>query len=116
MGITKQSYRSVVHESRSPTLVRAARLFFFGGSRTSSSALGAPPRSATEDEVLRLPNGFSSTLATLAAGVKGGSMIRSRLAGTTGVTAGDTTLGRDEVVTEGVDIGVATVEFAKGTE
>ena len=67
--------------------------------------------------MLKPPKGISSILATLAAGVNGGSMIRSRLAGTTsGVTAGDTMLGRDDVVTEGVDIGVATAEFDKGTE
>lgn len=113
------------YDSRSPTRVKAARRFFLGGSLIPSSVL-----SRGIAEVISNPEGGNSPAllalippdispSTLAAGVSGGRGSRGGkglFIGTVGVTMGEITVGNDVVVSEGVDMGVATAELVRGSE
>jgi len=113
------------HEGASATRVSAARRFFLGGSCTPSSPEVPGPTLLSElralwevdgpspAELVAYPlNMFSSTLA---AGVSGGSA--GLFMGTTGCEiAPMLILGKADTGMEGVDIGVATVEFVRGKE
>ena len=96
-------------QETSPTRTRAARRFFFGGSRVAPDDEEELEGTVAGGSPVDGPWGFSSTLA---AGVKGGSAIL--FIGTTGVNAGEME-GSATDCTDGVEEGVAMVE-ERGSE
>lgn len=95
--------------------MRAARLFFFGGSCSAASSVSVDgpslrlplPDDPDPSERLNAACTFSSTLAAGVSGISDGRFI--------GTIGGDK-IGSATEVDEGVDSGVMMLEFAIGTE